>query len=101
MKVIGDERPGKAFCFRLQKKLAESAEEVLIVSSFAEYLAPFYSSGDDMMKGAGRVYSGLSWHAAGCSMLDLSCKCEYLKGVPKMHPEGKYFVSSEQFNLSI
>ncbi len=96
MKVVGDERPGKALGFGLRKQLSEPAEKVIVIGRFAENLAPLYSTCDDVMQGAWSVYPGLAWHVAGYIIAQSASKYGNVKGVPspsRTIPE-KLFLSS-------
>ncbi len=82
MKVIWYQCPGIALGFGLLHQITKSSHEILAIRIVSEYLAPLYPPGNNMVQGAGCVYSGLSGHELLLSMLSEVCKYKYIKGVP-------------------
>jgi hypothetical protein len=82
MKVIWYQRPGIALGFGLLHQLTKSSQEIFAIRIVSKYLAPVYPPGNNMVQGAGCVYSGLSGHQLFLSMLSKLCKSKYVKGVP-------------------
>ena len=62
VKVIGQQRPGKAFGAGLNKELGKTAKESPPVGIVAEDVATVYAADDYMLQKAGNVDSGGSWH---------------------------------------
>lgn len=62
VKVIGHQRPGKAFGAGLNKELGKAAEESPTVGIVAKDVATVYAADDYMLQQAGNVDSSGSWH---------------------------------------
>lgn len=69
MRVIGEKGPCKTAGLGPGNEVGETIHEILSVRVVAKYLSAFISSDDDVVKGAGCIYSGFSGHVALISVV--------------------------------
>jgi hypothetical protein len=60
--MVVEKGPGVAVGFGFQQKGAETGEEIFPVLIIKEDGAPLDPSDDDVLKQAGDIYAGMSWH---------------------------------------
>jgi hypothetical protein len=62
MNVIGHKRPGKAFSFRLGQQKGKSVQKRLPVGVIQEYIPPFNTPDDHMLKNSCYIQASCTWH---------------------------------------
>jgi hypothetical protein len=60
--MIGEKRPSKASCTGLEQEIGEPVQEILAVCVIPKNLSAFNSADDNVVKGAGGIYSSFSRH---------------------------------------
>ena len=61
--MVVEQGPCEAAGVRLLQKEGEACEKLLPVLTFKKDVAPFDASDNDVMKKAGNIYTGITWHA--------------------------------------
>ena len=64
MKMVWNERPGKARGGGVEKNRAQPRQEVVAIGIVPKNLFPLNPSADDMVERAGRIDSCFTWHSA-------------------------------------
>jgi hypothetical protein len=68
--MIGQQRPGETSCTGLEQEIGEPVKEILAICVIPKNLSAFNSADDNVVKGAGGIYSGFSRHGRKCSRSD-------------------------------
>jgi hypothetical protein len=60
--MIGQQRPGVAFCLRLRAEILEPFNKVMTIFPAAKYSPAFYPPDHDVVQNAGSIESCCPWH---------------------------------------